>query len=378
MHATLHFDMIGGISGDMSVGILCGLGLDISEAAAMVSDMTGREISASMEDVSVAGVVCKRLRLDLPHEHAHRTMKDIKAMIEASAFDDGVKRDAIGIFQIIADAEGAVHGKPADHVHFHEVGALDSIFDIVVFAYGVEKLGIKKITATLPVLGTGFVKCAHGVMPVPAPATVKILEGVEIRPSDEPNEMTTPTGASILKYYVKEFGSFGGKIVKSACSTGTKTFKTVPNMLRGVLLEQKSAEKLMIIETNIDDCTGEMLGHLFGVLSDVALDVSISSVTAKKNRPAHLVSVLCRAEDVESCAEQLFRHTSTAGVRFYPVDRIVMDREMVSVDVQGVSVAVKKLVYKDIVKLSPEWDSCVSAAEKLGISPMTVYDLAKK
>ncbi|MGE4318434.1 MAG: nickel pincer cofactor biosynthesis protein LarC [Deferribacterales bacterium] len=370
--------MISGISGDMSLGVLCGLGLDIVETAAIISDMVKTEINAGTEDVNVAGVMCKRLKLSLPHEHAHRTMKDIRRMLEGSAFDEKVIADSIGIFEIIAQAEGAVHGKDPEKVHFHEVGALDSIFDIAGFAYGVHKLKINSITSTLPVLGTGFVECAHGIMPVPAPATVKILEGVEIRPSQEPNEMTTPTGAALLKYYVKDFGSFGGKILASACSTGNKTFETVPNMLRGVLLEQKSAKGgLVMIETGIDDCPGEMIGHLFTVLAQAAVDVTVCHAIGKKNRPVFVVNVLCHESEVKNCAEILFANSSTAGVKYYPVERIIMDREMITVNVMGEGVAVKKLTYGGTVKYSPEWDSCVAAAHRLNTAVMNVYEMAK-
>ncbi|MGE4266901.1 MAG: nickel pincer cofactor biosynthesis protein LarC [Deferribacterales bacterium] len=376
-NTTLHFDIVSGISGDMSVGVLCGLGLDVAAAAELVSDMVGVEIKASMESADVSGVVCGRLCLDLPHEHAHRTMKDIREMLERSAFSEQVKRDAIGIFQIIAGAEGAVHGKSPEDVHFHEVGALDSIFDIAVFAYGVEQLGITEITSSLPVLGSGMVKMAHGIMPVPAPAVLKILEGVEIAPSSEQTEMTTPTGAAILKYYVKRYGGLSGKIIKTAFSTGTKTFKTVPNMLRGILIEGAVQGGLVMAETSIDDCTGEMMGHLFARLKSLALDVMLTQSIGKKNRPVFLLNVLCEKENLESVAQVIFADTSTAGLRHYPVDRIIMDRRMESVDIRGEKVHIKVLEYKDIVKYSPEWDDCVAAGEKLNMPAAEVYSAAK-
>ncbi len=361
----------------MSVGVLCGLGLDISEGAKLVSDMTGVSIGASVEQADVSGVMCGRLKLDLPHEHAHRTMKDIREMLGRSAFSEQVKKDAVGIFQIIADAEGAVHGMDPEKVHFHEVGALDSIFDIAVFAYGVEKLGIKRITSSLPVLGCGFVKMAHGTMPVPAPAVLKILEGVAIAPSSEQTEMTTPTGAAILKYYVKDYGTFAGKIINTAFSTGTKTFMTVPNMLRGILLERVSQSDLVMAETSIDDCTGEMMGRLYELFKGIAHDVTLTQSIGKKNRPVYLLNVLCSRPNLEKVAEILFANTSTAGLRHYPVDRIIMDRHMEETEVLGEKVAVKVLEYGDIKKFSPEWDDCVRVSEKLGMPASKVYEMAK-
>lgn len=381
MHAntTLHFDITSGIAGDMSLAVLHGLGLNLSEITDIVYKMTDKKVSINVEDTFINGIKSSRLKIDIPHEHAHRKMDDIKALIAKAELPEQVVNDAMGIFSLIADAEGEIHGKSADEVHFHEVGALDSILDIVGFAYGVYRLGIKKITSTTPILGSGFVKCAHGKVPVPAPATLKILEGVEVIRTDEPNELTTPTGAAILKYYVEDFiTAYRGKIVASAYSTGTITLNTMPNILRGTLIESaENVDQITIIETNIDDSTGEQVAHTFDALKDVAIDIFCTQTIGKKNRPAIQISVLCENGKLNEVAEALFAHTSTAGVRYRKTDRIVMDRVIKNVKVDGKQVGVKILSYKDIIKHSPEWEDCKKVAEQIGKTPYEVYDRAK-
>ncbi|PLX70595.1 MAG: TIGR00299 family protein [Denitrovibrio sp.] len=381
MHAdtTLHFDILSGIAGDMSLAILHGLGLNLSEVADIISEMTGKEIKIEPVTVSISGIESFRLKITIPHEHAHRRLGDIKELISKAKLPAEAAKDALGIFSIVAEAEGIVHGKPADEVHFHEVGAIDSILDIVGFAYGKHKLGIKNISSSKPVLGSGFVKCAHGKVPVPAPATLKILEGCEVIRTDEPNELTTPTGAAILKYYIKDFSTaYTGKVLNSAYSTGTMTLKTMPNILRGTLIESAiKNDPVTVIETNIDDSTGEMIGELFSKLNGECIDVFCTSAIGKKNRPSTQVSVLCQRAKVEKIAEILFANSSTAGIRYYNTDRIIMQREFITVKVKGFDVVVKKLTYKGVTKFSPEWDECVSCAKKTGATPMEIYDNAK-
>lgn len=381
MHAntTLHFDISSGIAGDMSLAVLHGLGLDLKEVTDIVYKMTEKQIKIDVEEVFINGIKSARLKIVMPHEHAHRKLKDIRELISKAELPEQAAKDAVGIFEIIADAEGQIHGKSSEDVHFHEVGALDSILDIVGFAYGINKLGIDKVTATAPVLGSGFVKCAHGKVPVPAPATLKILEGVDVIRTNEPNELTTPTGAAILKYYVKQFSTaYTGKILGSAYSTGTLTLETIPNILRGTLIASaEKREQITVLETNIDDCSGEVMGTLFSTLEPVALDFFITAITGKKNRPAMHLTILCENESRDNVAEILFRNTSTAGVRYHTADRLVMDRHMESVEVSGEIINVKVLTMGDIKKYSPEWDDCVRAGNKLGCAPAIVYDTAK-
>jgi uncharacterized protein (TIGR00299 family) protein len=373
--------MTSGIAGDMALAVLYGLGLDLVEVTEIVHSITNRKVDITPERTYVNGIEAVRLKIDAPHEHAHRKMSDIRTLIENAPISDRAKTDAAGIFSIIAEAEAAVHGRKPEDVHFHEVGALDSILDITGFAYGIDRLGIRKISSGMPVLGSGLVKCAHGLVPVPAPATLKILEGAEVRRISEPNELTTPTGAAILKYYVKNFdNSYSGNIIKSTYSTGTKVFETIPNILRGTLIGKSavsSSETVTVMETNIDDCSGEVLGSLFTLLKDVCIDMFFTGVTGKKNRPSVLLTLLCRRENIRKAAELLFYHSSTAGVRYRTEDRIIMDRVFVTSEAFGNEIRVKKLSYGDIIKYSPEWDDCVKYSAEKGIPAMDIYTQAK-
>jgi uncharacterized protein (DUF111 family) len=229
------------------------------------------------------------------------------------------------------------------------------------------------------VLGRGLVKCAHGKVPVPAPATLKILEGINVKRTEEPNEMTTPTGAAILKYYVKDFhSSFEGVVKASSYSTGTRVFETVPNILRGTLYCSGSkGEKVAEIKTNIDDCSPEVIASLFETLQAKTIDMTITQAIGKKNRSVSIITILCKPSDVEKISKELFRHTSTAGVRYNVLDRIVMDRNFVTSEVFGKKVNLKKLTFEDITKYSPEWDDCMKVAKETGKSPMEIYDKAK-
>jgi len=381
MHAdtTLHFDISSGIAGDMALAVLHGLGLDLNEITDIVHKMTGERLSIEIEKTFINGIETNRLKIDIPHEHAHRKMHDIKAMIEKADLPKQAAADALGIFSIVADAEGWVHGKSSDEVHFHEIGALDSILDIVGFAYGVHRLGIREITSSKPVLGTGFVECAHGKVPLPAPATLKILEGVEVIRTSEPNELTTPTGAAILKYYVNDFSpEYTGRILASSYSTGTMSLKTMANILRGTLLSKtEQPSQITVIETNIDDSTGEVIGDLFSRMKDDILDIYTTHVTGKKNRPAIHLTILCENDKLEAAAEKLFEITTTAGIRHRKTDRIVMNREFTEVEVYGEIVRIKRLTYKGIEKYSPEWDDCVKASEKLNLAPLKVFNAAQ-
>jgi len=376
---TLYIDMNSGISGDMSLAGLYGLGLRFDGFIPVLKKMTGLDVELNIEQVKVSGILSNRLNIKHPHEHKHRGLKDITDMISSAELADNVKEDAIGIFEIIAEAEADVHGTTVDKIHFHEVGAIDSIIDIVGFAWGINELGIDRIVSSYPVFGCGTVKCAHGLMPVPAPATLKILEDVRCRRTEEPNELTTPTGAALLKYYVKDYSlNFDGKVIQSVFSTGTKELETIPNLLRFVLLDDACSEIIVQMETNIDDMTGESMGSLLNFLMEKgALDVFYTPTIGKKNRPAQKLTLLIRKGEEKTFAKELFSRSSTAGVRFLEIPRIIMDRDFVEADVNGEKIKVKKLTFEDIVKYCPEWDSCVAASEHTGMSADTFYVISK-
>ena len=367
--------MNSGLSGDLALAGICQLGCDAGNLEEVLSSAAGVKISLELEDRNVSGIMCKKLKLELPHEHKHRNLDDIKKIIDKSALSDRAKLNADACFTNIAEAEAHVHGISIDKVHFHEVGALDSIVDILGFVHCVEELGIHQILCSTPKVATGTVKCAHGVMPLPSPATLRLLEGSEVIRLDENAELTTPTGAAIIKTFATVTEVFSGKILKTAYSTGNNVFRNIPNICRSILIEDgQNNDRVLEMSTNIDDMNPEGVGPVIaGLLNLGALDVFYTPVYGKKNRPAVVVTALVRESLRETAAQFLFRNTSTAGLRYRPLERIVMDRVVSPIDEDGQLVGIKKLTYKDIEKYSVEWDDCEKAAERLNIAPYEVY-----
>jgi uncharacterized protein (TIGR00299 family) protein len=271
------------------------------------------------------------------HEHAHRAWKDIRGLIENSGLEEGVKARALAIFGCIARAEAEVHGVCEDAVTFHEVGALDSIIDIVGAAFCLEYLHPDKITCGRIELGGGTVECAHGVIPVPAPATERILRGCPVRTGGFDSEMTTPTGAAILAASVDEWvtGPASFRVTRSGAGIGSRRLAK-PNILRVSLRETESAapgapyqsEELVILESNIDDMTGEALGFCMDRLFAAgALDVTFTSCVMKKSRPGIIARVLAAREKRDALIETFFRHSAAAGLREIPCARLSLRRE---------------------------------------------------
>lgn len=373
----LYFDISSGIAGDMTLSVLLQVSQKEEELSAILSDIFKVDIGIKLVDKFVNGILCKRLHLNIPHEpDIHRNFKYIRGKIEDSDLTDDVKKDAIAIFSIIAEAEGKIHGKTVDDIHFHEVGSIDSIVDIIGVSYLFNIIGRPRIESSPAKLGYGIVNTAHGVIPVPAPATVEILKDFPVERLNVPSELTTPTGAAILKYYVNKVDyTFRGIIKNCYYSTGTKEFKNIPNILR--LLEIDDGvfiDHLFIIDTNLDDMTGEELGDTLNLLlSAGALDAFFTPIYMKKNRPAYKLSVICKEENRDNMAELILRYTTSAGVRFSKISRYEMDREFLYTEFKGFRFKVKKLIWKDIIKFSPEWDDLKKIATELNIPPYQLY-----
>jgi len=332
------------------------------------------------------------------HDHAHgRNFTKIKDLIRRSALSDWVKQKAIAVFQRIADAEGKIHGLPAEQVHFHEVGAVDSIVDIVGSCIALEMLGRPHVLAGSVVEGTGWINCAHGRFPIPAPATLQIFaaRGVALSQCDEPHELVTPTGAGLLAEFVESFGPMRGLVPeKVGFGLGTRDNKTRPNVLRAVLGEQRGegrsekgesahdweTDTIAVLETNVDDLNPEILGHLVEkALAEGALDVFHTPIQMKKNRPGVLLTILCAEDEADKFSEMLLRETSTFGVRRYPAERRKLAREFVSVKTQYGEVKVKigKLNGK-IVQAAPEFASCKELAEQRHVPLKEIYQAVQK
>lgn len=326
--------------------------------------------------------------------HIHRNWKDIRAMITGSTLYAGEKTLAVRIFQRIADAEGKIHGKPADEVGFHEVGAVDSIVDIVGAAICFHWLMPERVTASAVNTGSGFVRCMHGLLPVPAPATAAILSvaHVPMYAKGSPGERTTPTGAAILAEIVQSFGQMQPMTVSSiGYGLGTKDFDS-PNILRMMVGETAmdmeagepnhsvsgETDEIIVLEANLDDMTGEAAGYLMGKLLNAgAKDVFYTPVFMKKNRPGMLLTVLAAPGLVSGLECLIFQESSTIGIRRIPAVRTVMNRTHVTVFVRDHPVLVKVCKWKDIVKAAPEYESVREVSELTGLPFRTAYRMAE-
>lgn len=303
---------------------------------------------------------------DHHHDHTHGGMADIAHTISHLNISDKVRQDVLAVYDLIAQAESHAHGVPVEQIHFHEVGTMDAIADVTAVCYLMDKLGIDKVYASPVHVGSGQVRCAHGVLPVPAPATAHILRGVPIYGGEIKGELCTPTGAALLKHFVSEFGKMPPMTVeKIGYGMGTKDFPAA-NCVRAMLgSTDDSRDSITELSCNLDDMTGEELGFAMEqLLEGGALDVYTTAISMKKNRPATMLTVLCRAEQKEEMVRLIFRHTTTLGIREAEFTRYTLQRHMESVEtpygpvrkkvVSGYGVSRSKLEYEDLAKIARE------------------------
>ena len=315
-------------------------------------------------------------------EHHHRTFEDIRKIILGSSLNETVKELSINIFYKVAEAEAKVHDKPVDKIHFHEVGAIDSIVDIVGAAICIDFLKPDKILASTVELGGGFVNCAHGTFPVPAPATAEILKGIPIRTGTVQSETTTPTGAAILAACVNEFTDTPGFIInKTGYGLGERDLP-IPNLLRiyfGEIIEEKSGqhENAIVVDCNIDDMNPEFYDYIFESLFKAgANDVYITPIIMKKSRPAVKLSTLCNSNTLPEVERILLRETSTLGIRKYMVDKTMLNRSFTTLETPYGKVKIKEAYYNDILaKSKPEYEDCLRIAREQNIPLNNVYKM---
>lgn len=312
-------------------------------------------------------------------EHHHRGLKEIEEIINSSDLSDNVKKLSIKTFMKVAEAEAKVHGKDLYEVHFHEVGAVDSIIDIVASAITLDYLKVDKIVASSIQLGGGFVKCAHGIIPIPAPATVEILKGIPVKTGVVEFETTTPTGAAILAANVQEYTEkIDFQIDKVAYGLGHRDLE-IPNVLRvylGTIQESEKIEEQYIIETNIDDMNPEFYDYIEEKLfSNEALDVYKTAIIMKKGRPAIKLSVLVSADKEEDILKTIFKETTSIGVRKYKVEKIMLDRDFSKKTTVFGEVTLKNSYYKgELIKSKPEYEECKVVAKENNIPLKQVYE----
>jgi hypothetical protein len=313
-------------------------------------------------------------------EGPQRSYREIKQMIEASPLDVQVKDRSLDIFRRLASAEAKIHGEKIDEVHFHEIGALDSIVDVVGAAVGMNHLAIERVFASKIPVGSGFVLGQHGRLPVPAPATLEILKGIPIYSSSLNEELVTPTGAAILTSWSSGFGNIPEmRIEKVGYGLGDRVFEGIPNVLRIILGEgdgSREADWVWVVETDIDDMSPEIYGYLMEKLPEAgAIDVTFTPIQMKKNRPGITIKVLCYEAEVDMIIDTLFRESTSIGVRLYSVRRAKLSRRTEEVETKYGTVRLK--VSTDhrgrAINIMPEYEDCKRIAEATGISLKEIY-----
>jgi pyridinium-3,5-bisthiocarboxylic acid mononucleotide nickel chelatase len=427
---TLYLDVFSGISGDMFIGALLDLGVSFEALQAELQQVDIGSFHLHQQRQTKAGIA--GIKFDVhehhahghsghdhghhhPHDHSHgpgehghahqhepahhhhhgdsRNYADIRKMILGSALSDWVKEKSVAVFHRIAVAEGKIHGHPPEEVHFHEVGAIDSIVDVIGACVCLEQLGRPRVLAAQVTEGTGWVNCAHGRFPVPTLATLEILgtRGIAVNQCDEPHELVTPTGAAILAEFAETFGPMHGLVAERVgYGLGTRDNHTRPNVLRAVLGPSETSptpaphldwetDTIAVLETNLDDVNPELLGAFVEqALKAGALDVFHTPIQMKKSRPAILLTVLCPETKAEALSELMLRETTAFGVRRTAATRRKLQREIVPVSTAHGPVQVKlgRLNGK-LIQAAPEFESCRALAEQKGISLKEVYSAAQ-
>ncbi len=382
---TLYFDCFAGASGDMILGALVGVGVEprlLTEQLALLG-VTGYELD--FESTQRSGLSATRATVRMRSEHAHRHLSDILKIIYDSRLSAGVKDRAARIFSRLAEAEARVHNQAVEKIHFHEVGALDAIIDVVGAAVCFEALGVERFVSSALHVGSGMVEMAHGRFPVPPPAVTELLKDAPVYASDIMGELITPTGAAIISTVCREFGPLPKmRIESTGYGAGTREYERFPNVLRVLLGEDEAgegqaSERLLVIETNIDDMSPQLFGYVMErALERGALDCYFTPVQMKKNRPAVLVSILCRPSDLDAVSEMLFEETTTLGVRYYEVERRALARETVRVETQygPIDVKVARLGGR-VLKEMPEYEQCRAAAGRAQVALHVVEAAAR-
>lgn len=387
---VLFLDCGYGISGDMTFAALMDLGVDLSFIEEHLKRLQIDSFHIQMHTVVKQGISAKKLHLQIDshhhahvHHHAHRKAVEILSMIEHSDLPSRVKLRSRAIFEAIAMAEGKIHGIDPHEVHFHEVGAMDSIIDTIGVCLALEYLDIDEIYASPVPTGHGKVQMAHGLYPIPAPATAELLTGIPLTFLDVKGELTTPTGAGILKALVKEFGPMHSMTIERiGYGAGEKNFDH-PNVLRAILFQKSntdSRESIFILEAQLDDITGEALGYTMERLFEVgAIDVYYTAIYMKKNRPGTLVTVLTSKEKSDLCEDVLLTETTTLGVRRNLWTRRILDRRFRTVVTPYGQIRMKQAIRGDkVLHQAPEYEDVVKAAKNHRVPFYVVYQSAIK
>jgi uncharacterized protein (TIGR00299 family) protein len=378
-------DPFSGISGDMTLGALVDVGLDAGWLRALPGRLGLEDVQVRIERVQRAGLACTKVDFDIPPQPHSRGIREIRALLAAAGIPDDVRARADAAFTALAEAEGAIHGVAPEDVHLHEVGAVDAILDITGSVWGFALLDVRRVYCGPLVLGEGTVKAAHGVLPVPAPATMKLLEGQQVRPGPEGSgELVTPTGAALVRTLSCGPPPASYTPLRSGFGAGTKDPRGRANALRIVLAEQGRSDGVEIddlaqLATDIDDMDGEQLAAVADLLREAgALDVVLTQTIMKKGRPGTRIEVLCRPAQADHLEQALFVHSSSIGVRRTRVERAALPREERTIRVLDHDVCVKVVTLPTGARRAkPGHDDVVSVAAATGRALREVMSLAR-
>ncbi len=369
-------DPTAGISGDMTLGALLSLGLPVSWLEELPRRLGVGDVRVMVRDVRRGGITCKQIDFTIPEQPHGRHVGELIELVERAPVSDWVKERAVRAFRLVGDAEGRVHGVPAEQVHLHEVGAVDAVLDIVGAIEGFERLGVEAVYNFPVAVGQGWVEAAHGKLPVPAPATAILLEGLEIAAGGRgpvEGEATTPTGAALLRVLSAGAPPDRWRMAGSGWGAGQRDPKHYPNALRILVAEAAGeAARVVLLATDVDDMSPEYVEPLRQALVQAgALDVQTWPVQMKKGRQGFRVEVMAPEALAEAVTAELFRHSTTAGVRRWVAERATLPRHQLTVRLDGVAVRVKVLDGGS-VRVKPEYDDVLAAAQALGRPPLEV------
>jgi pyridinium-3,5-bisthiocarboxylic acid mononucleotide nickel chelatase len=380
---TLYFDCFAGASGDMILGALVGAGADAAALGEQLERLDVSNFEVTFGRVDRSGISATRAEVRTEDEKGHRHLSTILKIIERSRLGGRVKERAARIFTRLAEAEARVHGIPVERVHFHEVGAMDAIVDVVGACVGFELLGVERFVSSPLHVGSGTVEMAHGRFPVPPPAVVELLRDAPTYATDIRGELVTPTGAAIISTLAESYGPLPPMRVQAAgYGAGAREYERFPNVLRVMLGEAEGdarSEKLFVVETNLDDVSPQIVGHVMErAFARGALDCWLTPAQMKKNRPGVLVSILCRPRERDALTQLLFDETTTLGVRHHEVERRALAREFFRVETRYGPVAVK-IARRDgrVTSVAPEYEDCRAAAESHGVPLRDVESAAR-
>jgi uncharacterized protein (TIGR00299 family) protein len=382
-----YFDCFSGISGDMTLGALLDLGVPLEWLKEQLRRLPLAEFDIVVSSVQRHGIQAAAVRVEVLDDNTSRNYSDIRDLIENSPLTEPVKSKSLAIFKRLAESEARIHNCPVDHVHFHEVGGVDALVDIVGSALGLDYLGVHNIAASPVPLGRGFVTCSHGKLPVPVPATMDILAGVPVYGTDIPHELVTPTGAAIIRSLAQGFEPLPEMVIaRIGYGAGRRDLEDRPNLLRILLAAEPepgtdgarklTEEQITIVETCIDDMNPELFGYVMERLfEDGALDVYWIPVHMKKNRPGTMLQVLCKGDNRDRLIDRVLSETTTTGVRYYQSRRRLLGRDQLKVKTTFGVIPVKRIRdSRGNIRLVPEYEICRQIAREENLPLRVVYE----